>query len=393
MKRDKPVGRLRAAALVLPLAAFLLLFFLAPLLNVLKTAVYNDVVSTGLPQTRVAIAKWNGQMPVPDTVARALLDDMIWGRDNQERFGGAVRQLNSDVPGFRSLLGKTQRAADAQATPRLEEIDQRWADPAYWRAIQRDANPYTDNNLLAAVDMRRNAEGSIEAMPDGSSANLAIIGRTFLVSFLVTVICIAIGVPYALIAAKATGWRRHLMLTMVLVPLWTSLLVRSAAWVVILQTHGLINDTLIALGAINQPLQLIYNRTGVLLAMSQVLLPFMVLPVYGAIVAVPRNLMPAAASLGAKPLVAFAHVLLPLTLSGIVSGSLLVFMTAIGYYITPSLVGGAGDQMISSVIAFYAMGSADWGRAAALGLILLAATMVLYAAYARVSRSNPLMGE
>lgn len=393
MKRDRPVGRLRAAALVLPLAAFLILFFLVPLFNVLKTAVYNDVVRTGLPRTSAAIATWHGRLPVPDSVVRALFDDMIWGRDNQERFGGAVRQLNSDVPGFRSLLAKTQRAADSQPAPRLDDLDPRWADPAYWQAIRRDANPYTDNNLLAAVDLRRNAEGRIEAMPEGASANLAIIGRTFLVSFLVTIICIAIGVPYALIAARATGWRRHLMLAMVLVPLWTSLLVRSAAWVVILQTHGLINDMLIAMGAVSEPLQLIYNRTGVLLAMSQVLLPFMVLPVYGAIVAVPRNLMPAAASLGAKPLVAFAYVLLPLTLSGIVSGSLLVFMTAIGYYITPSLVGGAGDQMISSVIAFYATGSADWGRAAALGLIPLAATMVLYAAYARVSKSNPLMGE
>lgn len=398
VKRRKPnTGALRSIALILPLTLFLCVFFALPLFNVLKTAVYNDAVKVGLPRTSVAIAAWDGKSAVPETVHRALLQDAAWGEDHREEFGSAVRQLNADYPGFRSLMSKTQRAAagaDAGTTPVLSDIDERWSDLAYWRTIRHDAHVLTDANLLAAVDMHHDVDGHIVSMPEGMSANRAIIGRTFLVSFVVTLICVAIGVPYAIIAATTTHvWRQRLMLSMVLIPLWTSLLVRSAAWVVILQQHGVVNDFLTSIGAIAQPLQLIYNRTGVLLAMSQVLLPFMVLPVFSAVRAVPPNLMRAASSLGARPAVAFIRVLLPLIVSGIVSGALLVFMSAIGYYITPTLVGSASDQMISSVIAFYATGTADWGRAAALGLILLAVTMVFYAGYVKVSKANALMGE
>ncbi|MCP1120874.1 ABC transporter permease [Robbsia andropogonis] len=385
---------LRSLALMLPLAVFLCVFFVLPLYHVLKTAVYNDAVKVGMPRTSAAIAAWDGKSAVPDAVRRALLADTAWGEDNREQFGGAVRQLNADHPGFRSLMSKTQRMSGSGASaPALDDIDARWADLTYWRTIKRDAHVLTDANLLAAIDMHRDADGHIVSLPEGISANRAIIGRTFLVSFVVTLVCVVLGVPYGIIAAATTGWRRRLMLTMVLIPLWTSLLVRSAAWVVILQQHGVVNDFLITMGAITKPLQLIYNRTGVLLAMSQVLLPFMVLPVFSAARAVPPNLMRAASSLGARPVSAFVRVLLPLILSGIVSGALLVFMSAIGYYITPTLVGSASDQMISSVIAFYATGTADWGRAAALSVILLAVTMVFYAGYVKVSKANALMGE
>ena len=155
---------------------------------------------------------------------------------------------------------------------------------------------------------------------------------------------------------------------------------------IILQDSGIINQTLIGLGIISEPLVLIYNRFGVVLAMTHVLLPFMVLPIYSVLLTVPGKLMNAAASLGAHPMRAFLRVLLPLSLRGVVSGALLVFMTSIGYYITPALLGGASDQMVSSVIAFYATGSANWSMAAALGLILLVLTLVLYAIYHRLSR-------
>lgn len=179
------------------------------------------------------------------------------------------------------------------------------------------------------------------------------------------------------------------MLAAVLLPLWTSLLVRTAAWFILLQEKGLINDLLQTLGLINAPLPLIFNRTGVVIAMTHVLLPFMVLPIYSVLITIPKNLMPAAASLGAPPWRAFLRVLLPLSLRGLASGSLLVFISAIGYYITPALIGGPGDQMISSIIAFYAMGSANWGMAGALGVVLLVATLLLYSVYARLSTGEP----
>ena len=191
-----------------------------------------------------------------------------------------------------------------------------------------------------------------------------------------------------MLVASSTGWRRQLLLAAVLLPLWTSLLVRTTAWYILLQDQGLINSALSALGLIGKPLPLLFNRTGVIIAMTHVLLPFMVLPIYSVLISIPRNLMPAAASLGAGPIRAFIYVLFPLTLRGIASGALLVFMAALGYYITPALIGGPKDQMISSVIAFYATGSANWGMAGALGIVLLAATLVLYGIYGRLSATN-----
>jgi putative spermidine/putrescine transport system permease protein len=223
-------------------------------------------------------------------------------------------------------------------------------------------------------------------MPEGTSANATILVRTLWIAALVTLCCLLIGLPYAMIAATVTGWKRAVLLGAVLLPLWTSLLVRTAAWMIILQDNGIINQTLMALGVIDEPLALIYNRLGVVLAMTHVLLPFMVLPIYTVLLTVPRNLMTAAASLGAHPVRAFLRVLLPLSFRGIVSGTLLVFMAAIGYYITPALLGGASDQMLSSVIAFYATGSANWSMAAAIGLVLLVLTLLLYAVYNRLSR-------
>jgi len=178
------------------------------------------------------------------------------------------------------------------------------------------------------------------------------------------------------------------MVAAVLLPLWTSVLVRTYAWVVLLQKNGVINQSLLSLGITSEPLKLLYTEVAVVVAMSHVLLPFMVLPIYSVLISIPRNLMPAAASLGAGPVRSFIYVLFPLTLRGIASGALLVFMAALGYYITPALIGGPKDQMISSVIAFYATGSANWGMAGALGIVLLAATLVLYGIYGRLSATN-----
>jgi putative spermidine/putrescine transport system permease protein len=274
----------------------------------------------------------------------------------------------------------------------LASVDRRWKEPRFWLALKDAVPPYTDRNLLAAVDMKRDENGNIVSEEPGASANRLIMSRTFLVAAIVTLVCAAIGLPYAMLAAAMTGWKRNLLLLAVLVPLWTSLLVRTTAWFVLLQNEGLINGALQAIGLIDSPLPLIFNRLGVVIAMTHVLLPFMVLPIYSVLLSVPRNLMQAAASMGAGPLRAFWRVLLPLSLPGLLSGSLLVFMVAIGYYITPALVGGANDQMISSVIAFYAMGTANWGLAGALGLILLLVTMMLYFIYGRLSKSPQLIG-
>ncbi|PDT03893.1 ABC transporter permease [Rhizobium chutanense] len=372
-------------ALVLPLTLFLAVFFLWPLLTVLEQAVSDPVVSQNLPRTTAAVSAWNRNSEPSDEMQIALAEDLK-SIDDDQNLGEVVRRLNSAQPGFRTLMRKTVAAVKDSAEPiKLGEVDARWNDPAFWRAIAEATYPYTDRNLLAAVDLQHDTSGTIVAMPDGESANRAILLRTFTVAAVVTVATCLIGLPYAMLVAASSGWRRQLLLAAVLLPLWTSLLVRTAAWYILLQDKGLINSFLVSLGLVRDPLPLLFNRTGVIIAMTHVLLPFMVLPIYSVLIAIPRNLMPAAASLGARPIRAFLQILLPLTLRGIASGGLLVFMAALGYYITPALIGGPKDQMISSVIAFYATGSANWGMAGALGIVLLAATIVLYGVYGRLS--------
>jgi putative spermidine/putrescine transport system permease protein len=394
MSRVPARERLSALLLIVPLLAFLAVFFLWPLWTMVKASVVDDTVSRVLPRTAAAIVSWDGKALPQVDVQQALVED-IRQADDQQALGETVRRLNSAVSGFRTLMTRTTNAVRDQADVKaieLTSIDRRWGEPRFWLALKDAVPPYTDRNLLAAVDMKRDENGNIVSEEPGASANRLIMSRTFLVAAIVTLVCAAIGLPYAMLAAAMTGWKRNLLLLAVLVPLWTSLLVRTTAWFVLLQNEGLINGALQAIGLIDSPLPLIFNRLGVVIAMTHVLLPFMVLPIYSVLLSVPRNLMQAAASMGAGPLRAFWRVLLPLSLPGVLSGSLLVFMVAIGYYITPALVGGANDQMISSVIAFYAMGTANWGLAGALGVILLLVTMMLYFIYGRLSKSPQLIG-
>jgi putative spermidine/putrescine transport system permease protein len=379
-------GRLGALALVAPLVLFLAIFFAWPLVSMLKESVSDPVGSHAFPLTAAVAGDWDRQSEPPEALKQAFVNDLR-AIDDQQLLGDAVRRLNSAQNGFRTLMSRTIRAVEEQPEGPLDlvAVDKRWADVRFWRAVADSTNPYTDRYLLAALDYERDASGSIAALPAEASANTAILLRTLGIGAVVTLACALIGLPYAMLVASVDGWKRQALLGAVLLPLWTSLLVRTAAWFILLQEQGLINDTLMSLGLIGSPLPLIFNRLGVVIAMTHVLLPFMVLPIYSVLLSIPRNLMPAAASLGAPPWRAFLRVLLPLSLRGVVSGSLLVFMTAIGYYITPALIGGAQDQMISSVIAFYAIGSANWGMAGALGAILLVATLALYTVYGRLS--------
>ena len=380
----------RSLLLLAPLMLFLIGFFVWPLFSMMSQSVSDPAVLRLLPRSAEVLADWDRTSPPTMEMQAAVIEDLK-AVDDDQALGDMVRRLNSARSGFRTLMGKTMTAVGDGANPPVDlvSIDKRWEKPEFWLAIADALSPYTDRNLLAAVDLGRNAAGEIEQLPADQSVNRVILLRTFWIAALVTFACACIGYPYAIIAASLAGWKRDLMLAAVLLPLWTSLLVRTAAWFILLQEKGLINDLLLTLGIVNSPLALIFNRTGVIIAMTHVLLPFMVLPIYSVLITIPKNLMPAAASLGAHPLRAFLRVLLPLSLRGVASGGLLVFISAIGYYITPALIGGPGDQMISSIIAFYATGSANWGMAGALGVVLLVATLVLYSVYARLSRDEP----
>lgn len=199
--------------------------------------------------------------------------------------------------------------------------------------------------------------------------------NTVVISGAVTLVCVLLGYPIAYTMANCSLRWRRVLIFVVLVPFWSSILVRTFAWMVLLQKSGLINQTLIDyLGLIETPLTLLHNRTGVLIGMSHILLPFIVLPLYAVLSRIDPNLSKAAASLGAPPVLNFIRVYLPLSLPGLLSGSLLVFVVGLGYYITPALLGGPGDTMIAQLIEMQVADFGDWGLAGALSVVLLVGT-------------------
>jgi putative spermidine/putrescine transport system permease protein len=387
LRRAERLRQARAVALVLPLLAFLLLTFALPLAGMLWRAAADDEVPAVLPRTLAALARWDGRDLPGEAAYRALIADLAAARE-AGTIGAAARRLNYDITGFRTLLANTARrlppAEAVSAREALAAVDERWADRAYWAAIRHAAGPLTDFYLLAALDLRRDADGRLAHAPEDEAIYRQVFLRTLWINALVTAACLAMGFPVAYLLATLPPRLANPLLLLVLLPFWTSLLVRSAAWVVLLQNQGIVNGALIALGVIDAPVQMIFNRFGVVVAMTHVLLPFMILPLYSVMKTIPPSLMRAAASLGAPPLTAFLRVYLPQCLPGIGAGTLLVFILAIGFFITPALVGGAADQMIAYFIAFHTTGTANWGMASALGAALLAGTLALYAVYARL---------
>ncbi len=216
--------------------------------------------------------------------------------------------------------------------------------------------------------------------------------RTFEISAIVTLCCLLLAYPLAYWLSTLPARKANVLMILVLVPFWTSILVRVAAWIVLLQREGLVNQSLLALSIVDEPLTLLFNRTGVIISMVHILLPFMILPLYSVMKSVPPTYLRAAVSLGSPPLAAFFRVYLPQTWPGIGAGGLLVFILAIGYYVTPALLGGADDQMLSYYIAQYTNVDVNWGMACALGTVLLTATLVLYAVYRRVVKSELSLG-
>ena len=220
----------------------------------------------------------------------------------------------------------------------------------------------------------------------------SILLRTFEISAVVTVWCLLLGYPLAYWLSTLTARQANVLMILVLVPFWTSILVRVAAWIVLLQREGLVNSALMGIGAINEPLALLFNRTGVIIAMVHILLPFMILPLYSVMKSVPPTYLRAAVSLGSPPLAAFFRVYVPQTYPSIGAGALLVFILAIGYYVTPALLGGPDDQMLSYYVAQYTNVNINWGMACALGALLLTATLLLYGVYRRIVRAELSLG-
>ncbi len=385
LARAERINRLKAQGLILPLLVFLFVVFLLPIGVLLYKSVENPEVVGSLPRTVEAISTWDGRGLPDEPVYRALALDLADARKNQT-IGDLSKRLNMELAGYRSLLAKTGRALPFKQKPAwfkdaLENLDERWGDPAYWQVIRRNDSGVTSYFLLASLDHRIDDLGELASATPDQAIYLDIFARTFWMGLVITAICLVLAYPLAYLLANLPTRTSNLLMILVLLPFWTSILVRVAAWIVLLQSGGLINSALIAMGVIDQPLQLVFNRTGVYVAMVHIMLPFMILPIFSVMKGISPSYMRAAISLGCHPFASFWRVYFPQTLAGVGAGCLLVFILSIGYYITPALLGSPGDQMISYFVAFYTNSTINWGMATALGGLLLLATMLLYVVY------------
>ena len=359
LRRAERARKRNAILLIAPLLLFLLITFLIPIAQVLFRSIENPEVVETMPNLATAIDSWDGRELPPPAIVAAFAADLAAARDNKT-VTRAAKRLNYSIPGYRSLLIKTARRLPPPDTP----------------------------DLLAAADLTYDTDGAVVEKPDHSAIYMTVLARTLWIAVAVTVLCLLLGYPIAYLLATLPTKYSNLLLLLLLLPFWTSLLVRTTAWVVLLQNQGVVNDLGIWLGLWNEPLQLVRNRTGVYIAMVHIMLPFMVLPLFSVMKGISPYHLKAAASLGASPLRAFLKVYAPQTLPGIGAGTLLVFIMTLGFYITPALVGGPKDQMLSYFIAFNAGTTVNWGMAAALSLMLM--VCVFFAVYSRLIGVNNL---
>ena len=344
----------------------------------------------------------------------------------------------ADLGGYSGPSAEMLRAAQSanlsapNFTAAFADVDEEWGTAVPWETIQTHSGKYTSGYFLNAVDAQKTADG-MAWQPENKQILITLFGRTIWMSLLIMCSCILLGYPIAWLLANLPMRQANLLLILVLLPFWTSLLVRTSAWKVMLQQQGVVNDTLvwyhstavgkaldpfitflinIVIGLLNaliylynlgdgiwggedailftyaaqgfERLALINNQTGTSIAMTHILLPFMILPLYSVMKTIPVSYVRAAKSLGATNWTAFWRVYFPQSVPGIGAGSILVFILSIGYYITPELVGGTSGIFISNRIAYHISSSLNWGLAAALGAILLALVLALYWAYDKV---------
>jgi len=391
LARAERRNRNRALLLVAPLLLFILVFFVVPIGDMLFRSVENQIVAEVLHRTVPLLAKWDetsGALPSED-VFRAIVEDFKEGRENRTT-GKVGRRMNYEKSGMTSLFRSTGRkASNIEEGPYKEaliEIDKDWGEIETWQLLKRESGAFTLSYYLASVDMRFDDAGAIVPQPEDEQIYIKLFIRTLNLSALITVLCLALGYPVSYLLASLPARSSNLLMILVLLPFWTSLLVRTTAWIALLQREGVINDFLVGVGLISDEnrLAMIHNATGTVVAMVHILLPFMVLPLYSVMKTIPPSYVRAARSLGATPFTAFVRVYLPNTVPGIGAGAILVFIIAIGYYITPALVGGISGTLISNMIAYHMSSSLNWGLAAALGSVLLAVVLALYFLYDKV---------
>lgn len=368
-----------AAALIAPLLVLVVASFIVPLAVTLYTAVGNPEVRATLPRTVAALRAWNGEGLPSEEAFAAVASELAQAQEGQA-IGQLTRRLNFEQLGMRALLLKTARAKANLAAPykdALVELDPRWGEPGTWRLLHRNIEPVTPLFLLRSLDLSLDSAGGVVQAPKEEAVFRTLFARTFVISFWVTVLCVLLGYPVAYTLSTLPQRWANAGMALVLVPFWTSILVRTTAWFILLQKEGPVNALLTSMHVVDAPLTLIFTRFAVYLAMVHVLLPFVILPLYSVMKGIDPVYLRAAASLGAPGWKRFLRVYLPMTMPGVAAGALMVFMLAVGFYVTPALVGGPDDQMVSYFIAFFTNQTINWGMAAALACLLLGMTAVI----------------
>ena len=424
-------SKIRSFLLLLAPLLFLLTMFVGPIGSLLSRSVDDITINKVFPQTFAQYELWEDKSIIPsEEMFAAVINDIriTHKLENSEGknlgknlLGKAGTRMTYEFSGWRSLLLKTVKSAIKVNKKSKEEVkpytweapykekmikrDKRWGKVEFWQSLGAMKDPYTMGYYLNAVDLRYDADKNVIQKVEHLKIYKTIWIRTLQVSLIVTIFCLLLAYPVSYLLATLPMRTSNLLMICVLMPFWTSLLVRIVAWMIMLQQNGVVNDTLLTIlpcfeGMVNLPffgetnidlcfgeedrIPMMYNFTGTIIVMTQVLLPFMILPIYSVMKGIPPSYMKAAQNLGATPTRAFIRVYMPQSVPGIGAGCILVFIVAIGYYITPELVGGKDGLMIGNFVAREMQQTLNWGLAAAMGAILLAAVLTLYWAYDRL---------
>ena len=347
LKKAERKNKIKAFLLVCPLLLFLIITYVFPIGEMFTRSIDDKMITNMLPNTFKSMENWDGQEMPDENVFENFYIDFKKLVEKKEH-GKLAQRLNKEKNGFNTILKKLFRQIQRNKIDesgsfkeQITSLHKRFNNVDYWRAIKRTAPPYTMAKYLKGMDLFIDENGGIAQVEEDRRIHRILWLRTLEIAFFVTVFCFLMGYPIAHLLATLPMKYSNLLMICVLLPFWTSLLVRTASWMILLQQQGIVNDFFVMIGLVsddNRP-EMMYNKVGTYVAMTQILLPFMVLPLYSVMKTISPSLMRAGKSLGGTPFVAFWKVYFPLTIPGIGAGCLLVFILAIGYYITPALVG------------------------------------------------------
>ena len=335
-----------------------------------------------------ALEAWDGQSAPDESLFAALYKDL--NSAQKILSGKSSTRMNYEEPGWKGIIRTSLRKFKTIEGPpyrdALIKANKGWGEVRFWQSLVLMKDARTMGYYLNAFDRRYDVDKNIILRSEERRVYVMLWWRTLILSLIVTVGCLVLSYPVAHLLATLPLRYSNLLMICVLMPFWTSLLVRIVSWMVMLQQEGVINDALVWTRLISDEnrLPMMYNFTGTVIVMIQILLPFMILPIYSVMKTIPPSYMRAAQNLGAAPSLAFIRVYMPLTLPGVGAGVILVFIVAIGYYITPELVGGKDGRLIGNMIAYHMQKSLNWGLGAAMGTVLLAAILVLYWVYDKI---------